>query len=276
VRTTIAIEQRFRECAAAPAPWASQEWNMSRQEQASRAPQTQPARGQVQDRVLATLRYGLMSGLFLPGQVVSLRKLAANLGTSPMPVRESLSRLVAAHALEERPNRSVRVPRLSPEGLAELFEVRTLIEGMATRIACEKITPELINELASVNEAVLEAHSRGAMAEVLRANQKFHFLIYRQANSDILMPLIESLWLRCGPTMYFSLNSERLWDTSSHMQILEAMRSADKILAERAMILDISNTGKYLIATAKKLHTTGSFADLSSIIPVELKQNTRP
>ena len=57
-----------------------------------------PQRGHVHEHVLRYMCRGLMVGAFLPGQVMSLRKLAAGLGTSPMPVREVLSRLVAAKA----------------------------------------------------------------------------------------------------------------------------------------------------------------------------------
>lgn len=97
------------------------------------------------------------------------------------------------------------------------------------------------------------------------ANQKFHFLIYRQAQSDILMPLIESLWLRCGPTMYSSLNSPGLSDTSFHLKILDALAKENPRDVEKAMIRDIRKTGDYLIAQAKQHATSGVFADLSGI-----------
>lgn len=223
-------------------------------------------RGSVQDRVLASLRYGLMSGLFVPGQVVSLRKLAESLGTSPMPVRESLSRLVAANALEELPNRSARVPRLSAKGLVELFEVRTLIEGMAARIACEHVTEALIDELSGINDALIAAHAKGDMAAVLVHNQKFHFRVYRSANSDILMPLIESLWLRCGPTMFYSFVGPRdLWDTSQHMALLEAFRRRDRQAAQETMVADIRKSGDYLTHEATSRPLSGPMAQLSDV-----------
>jgi DNA-binding GntR family transcriptional regulator len=223
-------------------------------------------RGSVQDRVLASLRYGLMSGLFVPGQVVSLRKLAESLGTSPMPVRESLSRLVAANALEELPNRSVRVPRLSAKGLVELFEVRTLIEGMAARIACEQVTESLIDELAAINGALIAAHRKRDMAAVLVQNQKFHFRVYKAANSDILMPLIESLWLRCGPTMFHSFVAPKdLWDTSQHLALLDAFRRRDRQAAQKAMVADIRKSGDYLVSEAASKPLSGPMAQLSNI-----------
>jgi DNA-binding GntR family transcriptional regulator len=230
------------------------------------APPATVSRGSVQNRVLASLQYGLMSGLFMPGQVVSLRKLAASLGTSPMPVRESLSRLVAARALEELPNRSVRVPRLSATGLVELFEVRTLVEGMAARIACERADDALIRELSAINDTLLLAHQAQNMEDVLIANRKFHFALYERVNSDILMPLIESLWLRCGPTMYYAMNSPKsLWDTSFHLELLDALRLRDTQRAQAAMVADIRKTGDYLAREAATPHTSGPFATLSPV-----------
>lgn len=221
------------------------------------------ARGNVQDQVLAGLRYGLMSGLFVPGQVFSLRKLAATFGTSAMPVRESLSRLIAANALEELPNRSVRVARLSTVSLEELFELRVRVEGMAARVAAIHMTDKGLKELVKINQTVKKAHGKGAMGDVLKANQHFHFALYRLTGSSILLPIIEGLWLRSGPTMYFSLNSPGLWDSSSHLDILSALERRDPDGAEAAMAKDIMKTGNYLIQQSKDGVRTGPIAELS-------------
>ncbi|MCO5157791.1 MAG: GntR family transcriptional regulator [Aquamicrobium sp.] len=225
--------------------------------------ETKSSRGSVQDKVLAGLRYGLMSGLFVPGQVFSLRKLAANFGTSAMPVRESLSRLIAANALEELPNRSVRVPRLSAQSLEELFELRVRVEGMAARIAATRITDEELRKLVEINQTVKDAHDSGAMGEVLKANQSFHFALYRLTRSTVLLPIIEGLWLRCGPTMYFSLSSPGIWDNSSHLDMLTALERRDPDATEAAMGRDIMKTGNYLIQQSRSGVKTGPIAELS-------------
>ncbi|PXW55309.1 GntR family transcriptional regulator [Chelatococcus asaccharovorans] len=226
---------------------------------------TASGRGKMQDRVLASIQYGLMSGLFVPGQAVSLRKLASSLGTSAMPVRESLSRLLAANVLEELPNRSLRVPRMSSGTLRELFEVRIRIEGLAARIAAEKAVPQLIDSLTAINRDLQAEHRDGNMAGVLQVNQRFHFTLYRHAESDILMPIIEALWLRSGPTMYFSLNSPNLWDTSSHIELLAALSLRDGAAAELAMAQDIRKTGTYLVEQATSPQATGPLAQLGRL-----------
>lgn len=204
-------------------------------------------RGELQDRVLSALRHGLMSGAFVPGQVLSLRKIAERLGTSPMPVREALSQLLAINALEIIESRSVRVPRLDEERIKELIAVRVANEGMAARFACERQAPELIDTLSSINEKLLASISARDLQGCLRHNKSFHFTLYGAAQMSILMPLIESLWLLCGPTMYLTLLSPDVpWDAAAHFEILEGMRQRDCDLVEQAIVNDIRRSSSHL------------------------------
>jgi DNA-binding GntR family transcriptional regulator len=224
---------------------------MPRRINQSSAAKTKPAksqRGAVQDRVLEKLRTGLMVGALVPGQVMSLRKLASSLGTSAMPVRTALMQLVAAGALEELPNRSVRVPRLSRSRLEELFRIRELLEGMAARMACDYVTPELINRLGKINKELLTAIKKRDIHSSLRVNQQFHFTLYTAAQARILVPLIESLWLQCGPALYFSALSTRMpWDATSHVEILAALRKGKPALVQAAVVRDVRTTAKNLL-----------------------------
>lgn len=76
--------------------------------------------------------------MFAPGQSLTIRGLADSLGTSSMPVRESLQRLVAEHALVQMPNRTFKVTPFTPEMFRELVRVRMTVEGFA---AAEGGTP---------------------------------------------------------------------------------------------------------------------------------------
>jgi DNA-binding GntR family transcriptional regulator len=205
------------------------------------------ARGSVPEEVFQRLRRGLMVGAFVPGQVMSLRKLAASFGTSPMPIREALTRLVVINALEDTSTGSVRVPRLTPSKLHELFAVRELIEGLATETACRNCTPALLKSLTSINGELLDAIARRNLIGCLSSNQRFHFTLYEAAKSEVLMPLIESLWLQFGPTMYLSLLSPDMpWDASAHVEILEGLQTKKPAIAKRGVLRDIRNTAQSL------------------------------
>src|SRR5690554_7269024 len=103
--------------------------------------------GNVQTTVYQKLRQGLMVGALLPGQVITLRKLAEALGTSSTPVREAIAQLVSANVLESLPSGSVAVPHLSKKRFAEITEVRQALEGMAGAAAAKVATDALVSQL---------------------------------------------------------------------------------------------------------------------------------
>jgi DNA-binding GntR family transcriptional regulator len=190
-----------------------------------------------------------MVGAFLPGQVMSLRKLAARLGTSPMPVREVLSRLVAAKVLEETRGGSVMVPRLDPEKLSDLFSVRELLEGEAAERAAKKATPALISELTAINKSLLQAIAKRDILNCLSYNQNFHLTLYHSSDSEVLGPLIETLWLQFGPTMYMSLLIPSMpWNASAHESVLEALKTKNAAAVKRGVISDIRGTCRALLS----------------------------
>src|SRR5262245_20872628 len=113
-----------------------------------------PERDTMRVRVYRALARGLMAGLFKPGEAVTLRSLAKRLGTSAMPVREAVSRLIAERALVLLPNRSVIVPRMSRARYIELTETRQMLEGMVTEAACARATPALMRKLSESKQAI--------------------------------------------------------------------------------------------------------------------------
>ena len=77
-------------------------------------------RESVQDRLYTELWRALISGLFAPGQVATIRQLSDALMTSTMPVRDALGRLISERASEALPNCSIRVPPMTLERIDDL------------------------------------------------------------------------------------------------------------------------------------------------------------
>jgi DNA-binding GntR family transcriptional regulator len=196
----------------------------------------------VQERLYATLRDKLMRGGVAPGQKLKIAELAEAFGTSAMPVREALNRLTAERALETLPNRTVRVPALSKDSLQNLREARFAIEGLAVVRAAANMTE---STLASLRR-LIDAQSRTDAVHVSEAsaeqNRAFHFTIYRQAGSAVLLPIIESLWLQFGP--YLREASERFdgregRGTNFHVEVVDALARGDAQAARAALEADI-------------------------------------
>ncbi len=201
----------------------------------------------VQDRVYKELRQALIYGLFDPGQVLIIQDLAASLQVSTMPVRDALSRLISEQALEALPNRSVRVPPIDLKRLDDLLQARIVIEGAALELAVARISDAEIEELQPLigryDEAIARRDSYPIEQE-LELNKRFHFQIYQHSGSDVLFPIIESLWLQSGPyvraaVLKFDPASE-ISALHYHRDILTAMKVRDVAAAKQALASDIS------------------------------------
>src|SRR5215471_18882094 len=81
----------------------------------------------MQERVYQELRDALYQGRFMPGEVLTIRSLAEALGTSAMPVREAIQRLVTENALTQLPNRTICVASLTQETYDEWIRLRSEI-----------------------------------------------------------------------------------------------------------------------------------------------------
>src|SRR3954465_8001989 len=106
----------------------------------------------MQERVYQELRNALYQGRFLPGEVLTIRSLAEALGTSPMPVREAIQRLVTENALTQLPNRTIRVASLTQETYDEWIRLRCEIEGWAAQRAAQRATPAICKRLREINK----------------------------------------------------------------------------------------------------------------------------
>ncbi|MXN17765.1 FCD domain-containing protein [Pseudooceanicola sp. GBMRC 2024] len=225
--------------------------------------QPRKKRGSVQAAVLQRLQEGLMEGALMPGQVIRVRQFATFFETSPMPVRDALSQLVAVNALEEMPNGSVRVPVLSEARLRELFEIRQVLECRAARAACTRATPALIESLKALNAPFMpaEAEVRLPKLEALRANRNFHFTLYRGAGSEVLMPLIASLWMQCGPTLHLTLETPTaVAARARHQQILEALEARDPEAITEALRAEIEEIASTILSGYAAALTRGPLA----------------
>lgn len=196
----------------------------------------------VQERVYAILRDKLMRGGFAPGQKLKIAELSSAFGTSAMPVRDALNRLAAERALESLPNRGVRVPALSKDSLQDLREARFAVEGLAIERAAINMNLDTLATLRRLIDAQSATDARHVSEGSAEQNRAFHFAIYRQSKSAVLLPIIESLWLQCGP--YLRIASE-MFDggdgrgTDFHVGVVDALARGDGKAARLALQSDI-------------------------------------
>lgn len=183
----------------------------------------------VSTRLHRALRVRLCEGDFTPGDVISIRRIAAEYGTSAMPAREALRWLVSEGALVFSSSRKIIVPELSRERFHEVLYARQNLETEVSRYAFDNISTDDIVELERIDERVNVAITEADLVGYMRNNYQFHFHIYRLSRSQVLLPLVEILWLQYGPSMRYICTR---WGASSiaddyHREICKALRCGD-------------------------------------------------
>lgn len=190
--------------------------------------------------VYSELRSSLMLGKIKPGASLRIQELADQFGTSHMPVREALRRLVSEQALTVLSNRSVAVPPLTLERYEDILRTRITLEGAAVAWACDTINNLEIEELENLESAITIARDVADKAAFLERHLDFHFMIYRCARSEAVLPLIESLWLQIGPYHHEMFDADHFkLRTQHHRELIAALRQRDKKAATKALEDDL-------------------------------------
>jgi DNA-binding GntR family transcriptional regulator len=197
----------------------------------------------LQQQVYDTLRADLMGGRFLPGETLSLRKVAFANGVSPMPAREAFKRLLSEGALQFLPNRTIAVPKLSIEDFHHLMRVRAMVEGYAAELASRAISSRGILSLARKNSLLLKAFGEGEADRAMKLNMEFHLDLYEWSKSAVLIPMIHGLWMRMGPIIRAGLEQQTVeWSATEHKVALRALELRDSRSVRRAIERDILGT----------------------------------
>ncbi|MEO3474967.1 GntR family transcriptional regulator [Roseomonas sp. CAU 1739] len=211
---------------------------------------TEPPAASLEDQAFQRLRQALMEGLFAPGQKLSIRRIAAALGTSPMPARTALRRLAAEQALDVLSSGTAIVPRLSRGAFKELATIRATLEPLAVGMAAGRLDEGQFDGLERMIRAGDAARARNDPEGVLRADRDFLLSLYRAAEAPMLYGIIESLWLRRGPLFWDArwIILGRNPTGNQHREMLSALRARDGATAAAELKAEIDAAADYLLS----------------------------
>ena len=199
------------------------------------------------EQVFSRLREALITGQLAPGRALSVRRLASEFDVSAMPAREAIRRLVAVGALEYTDTRRVMIARMSEEKLEEIKQARLALEPILANFALSAVEGQpkekkkLIKQLEAVDNELDLAIRRGDVTAYSKLNSDFHFALYRSSQANVLLNLVESLWLQFGPFMRVvigRLGTSCLVD-DKHKDIIDAVSENDAEKLKNAVKEDI-------------------------------------
>ncbi|MDO5648300.1 GntR family transcriptional regulator [Paracoccus sp. (in: a-proteobacteria)] len=181
-------------------------------------------------RLLGDIRAGALP----PGTRLRETELAERFGISRTPVREAIRQLETDGLVIHQPRQGATIRRLDHAEIIELYEMRTVLEGTAARLAARMALPVEIAELRDINDA-LAGEQAGAAAQEL--NRQFHTALLGAARNRFLVKTINALQktlLILGPT---TLAEPMRAETAAaeHAAVIDALQARDGLAAETAM-----------------------------------------
>lgn len=192
------------------------------------------------DNVFRKIQSAIVRGDIAPGSKISEPELARVHGISRGPLREALNRLEGQKLIVRIPHVGARVVSLGLAELSELYQIRESLEGLACRLAAERMPASEVVDLRQV----LDAHERdpdfqaGVGYYQQEGDYDFHYRIVQASGNQMLIRLLcdELYQLARMYRLQFAgtPNRPRL-AFAEHHRILDAIADGDGELADMLM-----------------------------------------
>jgi DNA-binding GntR family transcriptional regulator len=186
------------------------------------------------EQVAEYLRAQILSGDIAPGERILQEEVAAQFGTSRLPVREALRMLEVEGLTELEPNKGARVPKLDMHQVSVLYQLRERIEPLALTESLPLLDDLDLDQLADIHERI---RTNDDVATFLRLDREFHLLSYTRCGSDQILTTVTRFW---NATQYyrrefmrFSGPGRRWVVDAEHALLLDAIQRRDPVDAER-------------------------------------------
>lgn len=189
-------------------------------------------RASVRGQILDALRAALAGGELTPGEVYSAPALGEQFGVSATPVREAMQQLAIEGAVEVVPNRGFRVVRRGARELAELAEVRALLQVPVIMRLARALPAERWSRLRPLADETARAASSGCRATYGEADRAFHRGVLGLAGNEQLLQIADDLHRRTqlplgGGQVGSGGRVELMADAAEHIALLDALVAED-------------------------------------------------
>jgi DNA-binding GntR family transcriptional regulator len=180
-----------------------------------------------------------------PGSVIQETALMGDLGIGRTPIREALKLLEAEQLISVAPRRGMFVAGINITDLAEIQEIRSVLDPLCVHLAAERISPAELAELRDIVGEAEQVDGDRDAARLLRLDGRFHHLIAHATRNEFLAAEMDRLYSLSLRIWYFYLDRLDVEDLAfdALAETVAAMRERDTARAGAAMVRHISHFG---------------------------------
>ncbi|MGI5213455.1 GntR family transcriptional regulator [Plantactinospora sp. CA-290183] len=199
--------------------------------------------GPLRETVRETLEDMIVHGVLGVGERLREETMAERLQVSRQPIREALQHLAQDGFVDLRQGRGAYVHVPTRQEIDDVFQVRTVLEAQAARLAAQRMTEPTLRELNEMYERGAAAAGGVDTRVLVDLNHSFHALIIRSAGNTVLTDVLAGLQKRID--WYFAVVAVKRAPASweQHERILKALTDRDEQRAAELMTDHVSQTG---------------------------------
>ena len=204
----------------------------------------------LRDVVFNTLRQAILKGELKPGERLMEIQLANKLGVSRTPVREAIRKLELEGLVLMIPRKGAEVAEITRQDMEDVLEVRTALEELAVKDACDHITDAQLSELKKASNEFKKALLEGKdLVTCADADMHFHDVILSATNNRRLIQMLNNLSEQMYRYRMEYLKDERTHKTliEEHDSIRRALKKHDKVKAGAAIRVHIDNQKRSIL-----------------------------
>jgi len=197
----------------------------------------------LRELVFESLREAIIIGKLSPGERMMEIQLADEMGVSRTPVREAIRKLELEGLLVMIPRKGAYVAGLSLKDIADVFEIRRALEGLAAELAAERASDEELEELERYLVKIANDIDDGDLNKVVETDTDFHSLLYKSSRNVRLSQIINNLREQIQRFRMTSLAYPGRMKNAleEHRKIVEAISTRDGELARKIAQEHIEN-----------------------------------
>ena len=206
--------------------------------------------------IYTALREDILNGKYTTGDALTEEEVAKAFGASRSPVRGAFRLLEESGLLRLIPNKGALVEGITRKDVADVYEIRLRIEGLASMEAAKKATPENIDQLTEIVDLSDFYLEHGNMDKLKAMDGRFHEYIFDMADRKILHNVLSQLLMDVSRFRSASIQSAgRLGQAiEEHRNILLAIAAHDPQKADlltRTHIQNAYNNIQKLLSDSK-------------------------
>ena len=203
----------------------------------------------LRDEAYASIKQAILLSEFSQGQQLAIAALSEVTGLSATPIREALLMLEREGLVDRLPKGHFIVRRVSRQEVAEICQVRSLLEPFAARLALGNLKEPDIHHLEENVARSREALAEEDMALLTELNTEFHDYLNGLAKNETLNGITRLLREKVLQT-----RSTALWVPGKaktairqHLAMIEALRKNDGDLLEKLIIEHVETAREIIL-----------------------------